>query len=351
MLLQRLGAQIQSLQYKADSYSINHLFRKSKTTALKKTPSQHTSSRKRAPRNRTLMLSRADRRRLLPLLLTQAPKRQRTKPVTGIACGDYQDWVRFLPRNSVDLLMLDPPYNLTKSFGALKFQARTEKKYTQWLQKVIGQLIPLLKPTASIYICGDWRTSLSIMKIAKEFFFVRNRITWEREKGRGAKTNWKNAHEDIWFCTMSSDYTFHVNQVKHRRRVIAPYRNSDGSPKDWDESSEGKYRDTHPSNLWNDLSVPFWSMPENTDHPTQKPEKLVAKLLLASSNPGDYVLDPFGGSGTTAVVAAKLQRQCLSIDLNQQYCLWALKRLEMAKQDQAIQGYEDGVFWQRNAGK
>ncbi len=77
----------------------------------------------------------------------------------------------------------------------------------------------------------------------------------------------------------------------------------------------------------------------------------MAKLLLASSNPGDYILDPFGGSGTTAVVAAKLNRQCLSIDLNQQYCLWTLKRLEMAREDNSIQGYEDGVFWQRNSGK
>ena len=189
------------------------------------------------------------------------------------------------------------------------------------------------------------------MDVVDDFFQVRNRITWEREKGRGAKANWKNSHEDIWFCTMSKDYTFHVEQVKHRRRVIAPYRNADGSPKDWDEGRDGNYRDTHPSNLWNDLSVPFWSMSENTDHPTQKPEKLVAKLLLASTNPGDYVLDPFGGSGTTAVVAAKLQRQCLSIDLNQEYCLWALKRLEMAKQDTSIQGYEEGVFWERNSGK
>ena len=92
-------------------------------------------------------------------------------------------------------------------------------------------------------------------------------------------------------------------------------------------------------------------MPENTDHPTQKPEKLLARLLLASSDEGDFVLDPFGGSGTTAAVAAKLNRQCLSIDLNQQYCLWALKRLETAKRDPSIQGYSDGVFWQRNSGK
>ena len=318
---------------------------------MKKITTKRIGSRKRAPQNRTLTLSRSDRKQLLPSLLTQLPKRRRRKPVTGIACGDYQDWVQYLPLGSVDLLMLDPPYNLTKSFGRLKFQARAERKYTEWLRDVIGRLVPLLKPTASIYICGDWRTSLSVMDVVNEFFQVRNRITWEREKGRGAKSNWKNSHEDIWFCTMSKNYTFHVEQVKHRRRVIAPYRNADGSPKDWDEGCDGNYRDTHPSNFWNDLSVPFWSMSENTDHPTQKPEKLVAKLLLASTNPGDYVLDPFGGSGTTAVVAAKLQRQCLSIDLNQDYCLWALKRLEMVKQDTSIQGYEEGVFWQRNSGK
>ena len=134
-----------------------------------------------------------------------------------------------------------------------------------------------------------------------------------------------------------------------KRRVIAPYRDQRGKAKDWEEDS--KTRLTHPSNLWTDITIPFWSMPENTDHPTQKPEKLLAKLLLASSDKGDFVLDPFGGSGTTTVVAAKLHRQYLSIDLNKQYCLWTLKRLEMAKQDKSIQGYQDGVFWQRNSGK
>lgn len=84
-----------------------------------------------------------------------------------------------------------------------------------------------------------------------------------------------------------------MEDVKLKRRVIAPYRREDGSPKDWDKQEQGNYRLTHPSNLWTDLTVPFWSMPENTDHPTQKPEKLLAKIILASSNPGELVLDPF----------------------------------------------------------
>jgi site-specific DNA-methyltransferase (adenine-specific) len=90
-------------------------------------------------------------------------------------------------------------------------------------------------------------------------------------------------------------------------------------------------------------------MPENTDHPTQKPEKLLAKIILASSNPGEVVLDPFLGSGTTAVVAKKLGRRYVGIEIDETYCSLAEKRLEMADVDKTIQGYEDGVFWERNS--
>jgi site-specific DNA-methyltransferase (adenine-specific) len=178
---------------------------------------------------------------------------------------------------------------------------------------------------------------------------VRNRITWEREKGRGAKANWKNNTEDIWYCTLGEDYYFNVDAVKLKRRVIAPYRSEDGQPKDWEESQNGNYRLTYPSNLWSDITIPFWSMPENTDHPTQKPEKLIAKLVLASSRPNDFVFDPFLGSGTTAVVARKLNRRFCGIELNQEYCCWAVKRLKRAESDKTIQGYTDAVFWERNS--
>jgi site-specific DNA-methyltransferase (adenine-specific) len=177
---------------------------------------------------------------------------------------------------------------------------------------------------------------------------VQNRITWEREKGRGALRNWKNCSEDIWFCTVSDDYYFDVDAVKQKRRVIAPYRDGLGMPKDWRDDEQGRFRITFPSNLWTDISVPFWSMPENTDHPTQKPEKLIAKLLLASSKPGDVILDPFLGSGTTSVVARKLGRHYIGIEAESDYCLLAERRLELAQIDGSIQGYADGVFWERN---
>lgn len=100
--------------------------------------------------------------------------------------------------------------------------------------------------------------------------------------------------EDIWFATNGNDYTFNLDAVKIRKKVIAPYR-VDGKPKDWVESESGKYRDTCPSNFWDDITIPFWSMAENTAHPTQKSEKLIAKIMLASSLEGDIVFDPFFG--------------------------------------------------------
>ncbi len=178
-------------------------------------------------------------------------------------------------------------------------------------------------------------------------FIVRNRITWERERGRGASKNWKNTSEDIWFCTVSNTYTFNVDAVKLKRKVLAPYR-VNGTPKDWDATAQGNYRLTYPSNLWTDITVPFWSMPENTDHPTQKPEKLMAKLILASSNPGDVVLDPFLGSGTTSVVAKKLDRRYVGVEVDELYACLAEKRLAMAEAVPTIQGYAQGVFWERN---
>jgi len=265
-----------------------------------------------------------------------------------IVCGDALALLPRLPPRAVDLLILDPPYNMTKEFGATTFRARSQDEYEGWFESWFVHLLPILKPTASIYVCGDWRSSSALQRVLDRHVIVRNRITWEREKGRGARSNWKNASEDIWFATVTGDYFFDVDAVKLKRRVLAPYR-VNGRPKDWDETPSGDYRLTHPSNLWTDLTVPFWSMPENTDHPTQKPEKLLAKLLLASSRAGDVVLDPFLGSGTTAVVAAKLGRRFIGIELDEAYACLASRRVELAQDDRRIQGYENGLFWERNA--
>lgn len=260
---------------------------------------------------------------------------------------DVYEVSEYLPDSFVDILFIDPPYNLTKSFNGREFKHMTIAKYSSWIDSWLSKMPRILKPTASIYICGDWQSTPAIHQVAEKYFNVRNRITWEREKGRGAKQNWKNSSEDILFCTMSNNYTFEVERVKLKRRVIAPYT-SNGEPKDWQRTEEGNFRLTHPSNIWTDLTVPYWSMPENTDHPTQKPEKLLAKIILASSNKDDLILDPFLGSGTTSVVAKKLGRRYVGIEVDKIYCCLAEKRLAIADIDKRIQGYEDDVFWERN---
>ncbi|MDO4583226.1 MAG: site-specific DNA-methyltransferase [Planctomycetia bacterium] len=265
-----------------------------------------------------------------------------------VFCQDSLEAVSFFPKKFVDLLILDPPYNLTKEYHGFSFRAQKTGEYQAWFLEMLRRMLPCLKETATIYVCSDWRTSTLIFPLLEDFFYVRNRITWEREKGRGARRNWKNNAEDIWFCTVGKEYFFDVEKVKLNRRVVAPYRKSDGTPKDWHDSTAGKFRLTHPSNLWTDITVPFWSMSENTDHPTQKPEKLIAKLILASSREGDWVFDPFAGSGTTAVVAKKLRRHFCAVERNRQYVAWMLKRLELAEEDNSIQGYSEGVFYERN---
>jgi site-specific DNA-methyltransferase (adenine-specific) len=307
-----------------------------------------TDAKQRAPRNRTLELLQDDLATLRQRLVT-VEQLTSASPANCTILGDCFQAFEVLPRAKVDLLILDPPYNLDKKFGDTMFSRIPVAEYTDWLQRLFEGVKPLLKPTATVYICGDWLSSTSIFEAASGHFIVRNRITWEREKGRGALTNWKNASEDIWFCTVSDRFTFNVDAVKLRRRVLAPYRDADGRPKDWHETDDGNFRDTHPSNLWTDITVPFWSMPENTDHPAQKSEKLIARLMLASSNPGDLVFDPFLGSGTSSVVAKKLGRQYCGVELDERYALLAEKRLRLADGDRTIQGYRDGVFRERNS--
>jgi site-specific DNA-methyltransferase (adenine-specific) len=305
------------------------------------------TEKQRAPRNRTLTLSEQERAVLSKRLL-RPPLPATVRELTDrVVCGDSFALLPQLPKAFVDLLILDPPYNLNKRFGTESFSEMSLAEYEAWFEGWFVRLLSLLKPTASLYVCGDWKSSAAIQRVLDRHVVVRNRITWEREKGRGAKTNWKNASEDIWFATVSNDYVFNVEAVKLKRKVIAPYR-VDGQPKDWEDSADGQFRLTHPSNLWTDLTIPFWSMPENTDHPTQKPEKLLAKLLLASSREGDFVFDPFLGSGTTAAVARKLGRHFLGIEMDESYACLALKRIEMANDDPSVQGYAAGVFWERN---
>lgn len=305
--------------------------------------------KQRALRNRTLTILPEEIENLKKQITSFDEFSEKKDFLNKTINGDIFKVLPLLPNEFADLIIIDPPYNLSKNFNGFSFNAMSDEKYDSYLDSWLSDVCKKLKPNGSLYLCGDWKCTSSLQRSLEKNLSIINRITWQREKGRGAKSNWKNGMEDIWFAVKNpNDYYFDVEAVKIKRKVIAPYK-VDGKPKDWSENSDGNFRLTYPSNFWDDISIPFWSMPENTDHPTQKPEKLYAKLILASSKPGDIVFDPFLGSGTSSVVAKKLGRNYCGIELNEEYCLWIAKRLLHAEKDKDIQGYTNGVFWERNS--
>ncbi|GHS91279.1 methyltransferase [Bacteroidia bacterium] len=305
--------------------------------------------KQRAPQNRTLELTREEFSRYQSGLLEVSSPVSLGKIKNRTIHGDLQKIMDFFPENFADLIIIDPPYNLSKDFSGMKFSRMKENLYLDYLRSWFPRIVSFLKPDGSLYLCGDWKCTSALQTVMSEYLSVLNRITWQREKGRGAKANWKNSMEDIWFGVKDpNNYYFDIEPVKIKRKVIAPYT-SGGIPKDWEQTAEGNFRVTHPSNFWDDITVPYWSMPENTDHPTQKPEKLIAKLILASCPPGGMIFDPFLGSGTTSVVAKKLGRNYCGVEINPEYCCWAEKRLDNADKNPEIQGFSNGVFWERNS--
>ena len=300
-----------------------------------------------SPRNKTLHIRPEDAPELVPLCAVPEGPLNAGTVENRVFCGDFFDLAPRMEEGLFDLVIADPPYNLTKDFGGESFRKTDPDSYEAFTERWVTAVKRLMKPGATLYVCCDWESSLTVGNVLLRHFDVRSRITWQREKGRGAKRNWKNSMEDIWFCTLGDGYQFHLDAVKLRKKVVAPYREN-GEAKDWQETEDGRYRLTCPSNFWDDITVPFWSMAENTAHPTQKPEKLIARLLLASSSEGDLVFDPFGGSGTTAAVAEKLGRRYTVVEKNLQYCVWALERLRRAETDKTVQGMKDGVFLPRN---
>lgn len=303
----------------------------------------------RAERNRTLTISKEEIELLEKEIVPSEKLKESPSIKNRIFNGDILETLKIMPDEFADLIIIDPPYNLSKNFNGNKFKSMKDSDYESYVDSWLPEVCRKLKANGSLYLCGDWKCTSALQRSLEKNLTVLNRITWQREKGRGAKSNWKNGMEDIWFAVKNpSDYYFDIESVKQKRKVIAPYREN-GKPKDWQETEDGNFRLTYPSNFWDDISIPFWSMPENTDHPTQKPEKLYAKLILASCPEGGLVFDPFLGSGTAAVTAKKLGRNYCGIELNEEYCLYGAKRLQMADKDNSIQGYCNGVFWERNS--
>jgi site-specific DNA-methyltransferase (adenine-specific) len=284
----------------------------------------------KSTKNKTLTVTKTEIKNFKHFL--SVPEKFNSKDlINKIYLADALKGLTLIPNNSIDLIITDPPYNIGKEFGKGKIKI-DKTEFKNWCEKWIKECAKILKPTGSIYICIDHLNSGMIQELLEKNFIVRNRITWSREKGRGSKTNWKNNMEDIWFATKSDNYTFNLEQIKIKKQVIAPYVDKQGKAKDWFEENGKKFRYTHPSNIWTDMTVPFWSMPENTQHPTQKPEKLIERLTIASSNEKDLIIDPFLGSGTTAVVAKKLNRKYLGFEIEKKFYILSHTRLNKISQ-------------------
>lgn len=298
-----------------------------------------------AQNNRTIHLTEEERYTYKDYISEKFEKFEKS-----VIHGDFDAINDQIPDEYTDLILIDPPYNLTKKYGENTFKAMSDEAYFDYMMNVLSKCLRVLKKTGTMYVCGDWKTSYIQHKVL-EFLenqgqcSIINRITWARDKGRGSEKNWKNNIEDIYMVVKDkNNYTFNIDAVKMKKTVLAPYKDKNGNNKDWQDDGDGAYRMTCPSNIWFDITVPFWSMAENTDHPTQKPEKLYAKLILASSNEGDVVYEPFAGVFTGCVTAEKLGRAWVGVEREEEYCLLGQKRLIMAEMNKNIQGFEDGVF-------
>lgn len=301
--------------------------------------------KERASMNRTITLTEEERYTYKDYISNKFELNK-----NSVICGDFFEINSQIPDKYVDLILIDPPYNITKKYGENTFKAMSDDEYFNYVLKIFKHCLRVLKDNGTMYVCGDWKTSYIQRKALEylenqEICDVINRITWSRDKGRGANNNWKNNIEDIYMVVKDkNNYTFNIDAVKMKKTVLAPYKDKNGNNKDWQDDGEGAYRMTCPSNIWFDITVPFWSMAENTDHPTQKSEKLYAKLILASSNKNDIVYEPFAGVFTGCVTAQKLERNWFGVEYENEYCLLGQKRLCLAKINNTIQGYEDGVF-------
>ena len=204
----------------------------------------------RAGRNRTLTVSEEEASHLKKQILYSKDLPSNTDLIDRIINGDIFDVIQYIPDGIADLIIVDPPYNLSKDFNSSKFSAMSKEKYMDYIRSWLNLVCRKLKHNGTLYMCGDWKCSAAQQQVIEEELTILNRITWQREKGRGASSNWKNAMEDIWFAVKNkNEYYFNVEAVKMKRKVIAPYREN-GIPKDWEATKDGNFRITCPSNFW-----------------------------------------------------------------------------------------------------
>lgn len=226
-------------------------------------------------------------------------------------CGDAIEIMHTFPSESVDLLIADPPYNFGKDYGNNR-DLRAWHDYEEFTQNWLHEAMRVLKPTGTLYAFMGVRYISKLFQNMEDIGLLFNGwITWHYTQGMGRKTGFSPRHEDILYFTKSSNFTFNLEAVRVPQKYYRERNNMAGA---------------NPGDVWQFSHVHYCSA-EREKHPTQKPEALLERMIRASSNPEDLVLDPFVGSGTTCRVAELLQRKWIGIDINPEYIQMSERRL------------------------
>jgi len=255
-----------------------------------------------------------------------------THPHGEIRLGDSIEWLKSLDTASVDLVFADPPYNIKKAEWDT-FESQQE--YVAWSLLWIEQAARVLKPSGTLYVCGFSEILADLRLPASRFFRGCRWIVWHYKNKANMGDGWGRSHESLLHFRKGREFTFNTDHVRipygehtlkypsHPQAETSQYGNGTNKDHVWHPHPLG----AKPKDV---LEIPTTcnGMHEKTPHPTQKPEELLRKIILASSKEGDLVIDPFLGSGTAAVVAEQLKRRWKGCDLSPEYCQWAANRIE-----------------------
>lgn len=256
---------------------------------------------------------------------------QYERPNGKLFLGNSIDWLKSLETESVDLVFADPPYNIKKADWD---NFESQEVYIQWSISWIEQAARVLKKTGSLYICGFSEILADLKHPSSKYFESCRWLVWNYRNKANLGNDWGRSHESILHLRKTDEFSLRVDDVR------IPYGNHTlkypvHPQAETSNFGNGKNREHWTPNPLGakpkdviEIPTTCNGMGEKTPHPTQKPEELLRRLVLASSDEGQIVLDPFSGSGTTSVVAEQLGRKWLSCDLNSQYNQWAIERLE-----------------------
>ncbi len=244
-----------------------------------------------------------------------------------IIFGDAIDALKSIPDESIDLIFADPPYNIGKNFNGKIEKWKTEESYLEWCYEWIDLCIQKLKPNGSFYVMTATQFMPFFDLYIRNKLTILSRIVWSYDSsGVQAKNFFGSMYEPILFCVKDkSNYTFNTKDIlveakTGAKRKLIDYRKAVPTAYNTEKV---------PGNVW-EFSRVRYRMEEYENHPTQKPISLLERIIKASSNENDIVMDPFSGTFTTCYVAKELKRKCIGIELQDEYVKIGLRRLNLA---------------------